>query len=66
MAAGAAGSMPFDEARCRVVEEVVEAVRGRKHWRAGVLLEQFVAGADLTALGAMRTALREFDPGQEP
>jgi hypothetical protein len=54
MAADAAGNTPFDEARCRAVEEIVEAVRSRKHWWAGVLLEQFVAGADLTALGAMR------------
>ncbi|GHA72966.1 hypothetical protein GCM10010372_84400 [Streptomyces tauricus] len=50
MAADAAGDMALDEARCRAVEEIVEAVRSGKHWRAGVLLEQFVAGADLPAL----------------
>jgi hypothetical protein len=57
--------MPFDEVQRRAVEEIVEAVRSRKHWRAGVLLEQFVVSANLTALGALRTALggTRPDPG---
>ncbi|WP_158812326.1 hypothetical protein [Streptomyces fulvoviolaceus] len=66
MAADAAGDMPFDEVQRRAVEEIVEAVRSRKHRRADVLLEQFVVSANLTALGALRTALRELDPNREP
>ncbi|MDH6222857.1 hypothetical protein [Streptomyces pseudovenezuelae] len=65
MAAGAAGHTP-DEAQCRAIKEIVEAVRGRQHWRAGVLLEQFVVSADLTALVAMRTRLRELDTSWDP
>ncbi|MFD9324703.1 hypothetical protein [Streptomyces sp. NPDC060065] len=66
MAADVAGDMPFDEVQRRAVEEIMEAVRSRKHRRAGVLLEQFVVSANLTAFGALRTALRELDPSREP
>ena len=65
MAAGAAGHTP-DEVQRRAIEEIVDAVRGRRHWRAGVLLEQFVVSADLTALVALRTRLRELDTSQDP
>ncbi|MFD7019168.1 hypothetical protein [Streptomyces sp. NPDC059928] len=53
------GPVALTDGQQRAVDDIVQAVGAGEYWRVGMLLERFIADAELPALFALRSALSE-------